>query len=433
MTAAEFLKTRQPGTNQFFESANGNGQTILLSSHIYWTDLIGLALLRLGYNVLFTAPWYLFWTSDELWQNFDNLFAEWVKIIRQHKVICILGGNTTAMVMHPKTGEPLHRAAGVPVIHYWWDEPRVPPPMTRRGITLRQYVALMKDDRTLNVVWDADVREELSAYLRLDNSIHVPLGTAPDLWHAPFVPLALRSKQVCFLGNCHHFGDDERSTYEPDLVQWAQRITASKMADLTRSVNQCIDADPATAIDPANDSDEDSLRREFRRWEILDVLMMDQNRVDVVKGLAGRLGDTAGGFTLLGKKWENVGLKSQGVHSGVPGANLYYATHKVSLNLFGGCVHGGMPLRPYDIASANGLIFTHYNRELPDLFEPGKECIAFHNPADMHDQLDRVLASPAEFDPIVVAGHRRMKEHHTWEHRMRIVLKEAGERFAMAA
>jgi spore maturation protein CgeB len=202
------------------------------------------------------------------------------------------------------------------------------------------------------------------------------------------------------------------------------------MADLRRSVNECIECDSQTAIEAVNDQDEAALRREFRRWEILDVLMMDQNRVDVVKALAERLGD---GFTLLGKKWENVGLKSQGVHSGVPGANLYYASHKVSLNLFGGCVHGGMPLRPYDIASANGLIFTHYNRELPDLFEPGKECIAFSSTGEMHEQLNRVLAAPSEFDPIVAAGHRRMKEHHTWEHRMRIVLKEAGERFAMAA
>ena len=173
MTVAEFYAKRTLGENQFFDNAGGNGKTILLSSHIYWTDLIGLALLRMGYNVIFAAPWYGFWISDHLYENFDALFNEWVGIIRQHKVCCIIGGNTTAMVIHPKTGEPLHRAAGVPIIHYWWDEPRGAPPMSRRGITLRQYVDLMKDDRTLNVIWDADIREELETYLGLTNSVHV--------------------------------------------------------------------------------------------------------------------------------------------------------------------------------------------------------------------------------------------------------------------
>jgi hypothetical protein len=431
MKIAEFFAQRKLGENQFFECPAGHpkrkGRTVLVTSHIYWTDLIGLSLLRMGYDVLFAAPWYLFWTSDALWGNFDALFAEWVNIIKQHKVACIVGGNTTAMVIHPKTGEPLHRAAGVPVVHYWWDEPRTSPPMSQRGISLRQYVGLIKDERTLNVVWDADVREELERYLGVTNAVHVPLGTTPDLWYQRQVPLKMRTRGACFLGNCHWFGE-ERAGYDPELVQWAERVTAAKLGDLTKSVVECIGGE--TAIEPVDAGDEAALQRDFQRWWVLDVVLMDQNRVDVVKSLAARLGKD---FTLVGKKWQNVGLTAHGEHSGVPGANLYYATHKASLNLFGGCVHGGMPLRPYDIASANGLIFTHYNRELPDLFEPGKECIAFKNESEMNEQLDRVLGAPQEYDRVVEAGHRRMVAEHTWEHRMARVMGEVGERFGVAA
>ena len=77
------------------------------------------------------------------------------------------------------------------------------------------------------------------------------------------------------------------------------------------------------------------------------------------------------------------------------------------------------------------MIFTHYNRERPDLFEPGKECVAFKNESEMHEQLDRILAAPSEYDRIVQAGHRRMSEHHTWEHRMKKVLAAAEERFGL--
>jgi spore maturation protein CgeB len=91
-----------------------------------------------------------------------------------------------------------------------------------------------------------------------------------------------------------------------------------------------------------------------------------------------------------------------------------------------------MPLRPYDIASANGLIFTHYNRELPGLFEPGKECVAFSNESQMLDQLDRILSHPADYNRVVEAGHRRMVHEHTWENRMRIVMQSVSERFGIA-
>jgi spore maturation protein CgeB len=115
----------------------------------------------------------------------------------------------------------------------------------------------------------------------------------------------------------------------------------------------------------------------------------------------------------------------------VPGAKTYYGSHKASLNLYGGCVHAGMPLRPYEIASSNGLIFTHYNRELPNLFEPDKECVAFRNETDMMEELDRILTQPAEYNHVVQAGRRRAFQAHTWENRMAKVMREVSDRFGV--
>jgi spore maturation protein CgeB len=145
-----------------------------------------------------------------------------------------------------------------------------------------------------------------------------------------------------------------------------------------------------------------------------------------VRAAADHLGPR---FYIVGKGWERMGLTAAKDHTGVPAAKRYYAAARASLNLFGGCVHGGMPLRPYEIASSNGLIFTQYNRELPSLFEPGKECMAFRNPVELVEQVDRILANPERFDRVVEAGKRRAAAEHTWEHRMAKVLDLAKRRF----
>jgi glycosyl transferase family 1 len=422
MELAKFFAERKQGANQFFPAENGNGKTVLLTSHIYWTDLMALALLRLGYNVIVANPWYFFWTDDNWFNNFDREYGNWINTIREQNVMCIIGGNTTAMVPHIRTGEPLHRAAGVPVVHYWWDEPRARPPMARRGVSLRDYVKLIKDDRTLNVIWDIDVYEELRAFLGVQNSVHIPIATAPDLWDEPFVPLQDRKPAACFLGNCHFLTEAQRNSFEPELATWAEGIVWRKMQNLDRGIVDCTEK-TGTVVDTTF---EKSIERDFRRWFIVDALLVEGHRNRAVKGLSQKLGES---FTLIGGDWEKIGLKAAKKHSGVPDAKTYYGSHKASLNLYGGCVHGGMPLRPYEIAASNGLIFTHYNRELPNLFEPGKECVAFRNESEMFEQLDRIFSHPADYNRVVGAGRRRVINEHNWENRMKRVMRAVEERF----
>jgi hypothetical protein len=425
MQLGQFIANRKAGTNQIFPCAGGNGKTVLVSSHIYWTDLIGLALLRLGYNVILTAPWYAFWTDESWWKDFDNQYSMWVNTLRQHKVMCVIGGNTTAMVPHPRTGEPLHRAAGVPVVHYWWDQPRTAPPMARRGISLKNYVAMLKDERTLNVIWDIDVMEEMREFLGVENLVHVPIATTPELWEEPFIPMESRKAAACFLGNCHFVTDQQRAAFEPEMAQWAKEVARKKLADLDRGIVECVEDRTGARVDV---TDEEAIARDFRRWYILDAMLMEGQRAAAVKGLAAKLGSE---FTLIGADWEKIGLTAQKTHSGVPGGKVYYASHKASVNLYGGCVHGGMPLRPYEIASSNGLLFTHYNRELPGLFEPDKECVAFRNESEMLEKLDRILTSPADYNRVVEAGRRRAIAEHSWEKRMERVMQEVSDRFGV--
>ena len=435
----DFLARRNKFTNEYFASP-GSKKTVLISSYIWWTELMAYALLRLGYNVLVAEPWYLMWIDDQRFANFDSIYRQWVDVIRRMNIQLVIGGNSTISVPHPVTKELLHRAAGVPAVSFWWDEPRNMPPMTKRGLTAADHLAAMKDDRTLNVFWDIDIAEEMRQLYGV-SGVHVPLGATPEFWQSENRPLATRPTKLCFLGNNHDEGG-WAETCDPKVMEWANRVVALKLGNLDRGILECVEevGTPGGEDMPAGDKARTTnpnasprrytvaadLKEEFHRWNILDGVLLTECRNRVVKAAGDRLGNE---FLLIGKNWERLGLTAKQEHSGVPGAKEYYASSQASLNLFGGCVHGGMPLRPYEIAASNGLILTQYNRELPDLFEPGKECVAFRDAGQMVEALDRILAAPAEFDRVVDAGRRRVAAEHTWERRIERVLAHAKEKF----
>jgi hypothetical protein len=301
------------------------------------------------------------------------------------------------------------------------------PPMTRRGLTADDHLAALKDDRTLNIFWDIDIAEEMTRYFGV-GGIHIPLGTTPEFWQSDYVPLSRRSMKLCFLGNNHDEGNWEQSC-DPAVLAWSRKVAAVKLANLDRPMIQCIEQIGSPTDDSPAYSLAPDTKQEFDRWSILGAVLLQGCRNRIVNAAAKKLGND---FTIVGKGWDRIGLTAQKEHSGVPAAKEYYASSKASLNLFGGCVHGGMPLRPYEIAASNGLLFTQYNRELPNLFEPGKECIAFRDAAEMEVSLDRILANPGEYEKVVEAGKRRALAEHTWEKRMEKVLAAATEKFSLS-
>lgn len=451
LTPLQFLQRPKTSPAQFVPAVDPGPRplTILVSSHIWWVDCIAYALACSGHNVLVTQPWYAFFTDDQAYARFDDCWDFTLAQIRNHGVHLILGGNSTAIVPHPRTGELLHHAAGVPAVNYWWDEPRQTPPLMRRGHALETYLAALRDSRTLNAIWDVDVAEEMTALFGLENVLHLPLATEPGLWPDRRVPLERRQLDANFLGYCFH-ADGWEKGYDSGMLARAQAVASIKAADLDLPMLECLDLAAQNAgFDPrlfgvddaeAMSGDGDgrngavavaalktaSIQVAFRHWSTLEMTLRQRLRYDRVRALHKHLGDR---LVVCGKGWESMGIKPHKEHSGVPGAADYYLACKASINLFGGCVHGGMPLRPYEIACSGGLIVTQHNRELPGLFEPGRECLAFRDDDEMIETVDRVLARPADFNGMVDAARRRVLAEHTWSHRMKRLLATARERF----
>ena len=435
MSLAEFTAKRKGFTTQFFaapDTAPG-APTIMICSHIWWTDQIALAFLNAGYHALLHFPLYLLYTDDACWSRFDDLWKQALAVMKEAKVRFILAGNAAGIAPHPKTGELLHQAAGVPLVNYWWDEPRSTPPFARRGFSPDDYLRFLRNPQTLNIFWDQDVLEEMAAYFAVTNSAHVPLATLPEFWPSGFVPLEKRPLAACFLGNCHYPADWVDTDNDP-LTVWARDVSARKIAALETPMKSCIDA---AGPPPVKGSSHLAHRQDpwsefFVPWEVLNAAYMHRTRNLLVQAAAVHL---KGKLALIGKGWEKlVGadgkpLRANSEHAGDK-SGLIYAQSKASLNLFGGCVHGGMPLRPFDIGASGGLLLTHYQRELPGLFDVGKECLAFRDQNEMLDLLDRVNASPADFNAIALAGRKRVLAQHTWSHRVTRIIEAAHAHLA---
>src|SRR5436190_16571831 len=106
LTLTEFTKLRRPYETQYFPTPDPtpHTRTIMVSSHIWWTDHLALAILNSGHNVLIHYALYILYTEDAAWNQFDLCWNQILQTIREHKVDLILAGNATALVPHPRTG-----------------------------------------------------------------------------------------------------------------------------------------------------------------------------------------------------------------------------------------------------------------------------------------------------------------------------------------
>jgi spore maturation protein CgeB len=72
----------------------------------------------------------------------------------------------------------------------------------------------------------------------------------------------------------------------------------------------------------------------------------------------------------------------------------------------------------YEATGMGAVLLTEAAPNLPDLFEPGREVIAYESPDDLVVQAERLLGDPDERREIAEAGQRRTLSDHTYARRM---------------
>lgn len=85
-------------------------------------------------------------------------------------------------------------------------------------------------------------------------------------------------------------------------------------------------------------------------------------------------------------------------------------------------------LRLYEATGMGALLLTDSRVNLGELFDVGRELIAFRDPQEAGDLAAYYLEHPEEAAAIAEAGQRRTLRDHTWTNRMRRLSEIIGER-----
>lgn len=94
----------------------------------------------------------------------------------------------------------------------------------------------------------------------------------------------------------------------------------------------------------------------------------------------------------------------------------------ISLNFANSRGGDQIKARCFEVPGAGGFLLTQRVAGIEPWYEVGKEIVTFDSEEDLLSKIRHFLAHPAERDRIALAGYRRTRSEHTYEHRLRAVL-----------
>lgn len=104
------------------------------------------------------------------------------------------------------------------------------------------------------------------------------------------------------------------------------------------------------------------------------------------------------------------------------GALKVFYSSKINLNITLRSIASGIPARVFDIMSVGGFVLTNWQEEIPELFVEDQEIVTYKTPEELIDKADYYLKHENERLRIGVNGYRKVKEQHTYEHRLEKII-----------
>ena len=98
---------------------------------------------------------------------------------------------------------------------------------------------------------------------------------------------------------------------------------------------------------------------------------------------------------------------------------------KINLNMTVKSIQTGLPLRIFDIMGCGGFLMTNYQTELTDYFEIGKDLEAYSSMDELIDKCAFYLEHEDLRKEIALNGYEKVKQHHTYPHRIAEMLRNA--------
>ena len=118
------------------------------------------------------------------------------------------------------------------------------------------------------------------------------------------------------------------------------------------------------------------------------------------------------------------------VHKGVDyftDMNKIFYLSKINLNITLPSIETGLPQRIFDIMGSGGFVMTNYQSEIDSFFTIGKEIEVFHDLEELLQKTAYYLSHEKERLKIAMNGYLKVREHHTYFHRMTQILQTIEE------
>lgn len=97
---------------------------------------------------------------------------------------------------------------------------------------------------------------------------------------------------------------------------------------------------------------------------------------------------------------------------------------KINLNITSRSIESGIPQRIWDILAVGGFCLTNYQPEIEDYFVVGKDLDVYHDLDELQEKVKYYLKHEDKRIRIAMNGYKKVKKEHTYEARLKMLLKE---------
>lgn len=101
----------------------------------------------------------------------------------------------------------------------------------------------------------------------------------------------------------------------------------------------------------------------------------------------------------------------------------FYPCSEINFNCTSMQMKGAVNQRVFDVPACGQFLITDRRRQMDELFEPGREVVAYSDPVEIPELVDFYLRRPRAREKIARAARERVLREHTYDLRMTSLLK----------
>ena len=262
---------------------------------------------------------------------------------------------------------------------------------------------------------------------RITNVRYLPMASAPGRIEKLVVKAAGaagRDADICFIGSLYRGSHDFWSRMEPKLdpytrgylealIRAQSEIYGANFIESSLNEKAISGMKAALPMDTFSDGVE-SIEYLYGQY-VIDREITARERTDLLSALADKYPLTV--YTGSECVIPNALMKKPIDH--LEESPVVMNRSKINLNISLRSIKSGMPLRIFEIMGSGGFLMTNYQADLMDCFIPGEDLVYYEDREDLIDKCGYYLEHEDERREIAENGLRKIKEAHTFEHRVR--------------